>query len=315
MPQNRIANTPLPARKSGPYRFRRSTGARAISRRVLPILLVPLSGCSGVQSALAPAGEEAAAIYQLLLVMVVGGALVWFAVVGLLLHAARRREASWTDEQAGRLILFGGVAFPVAVLLALLVYAVWLMPVNRGTCSTPRIASDTAEPDVCRRSCLAARQPICRHRQSQIHAGKDRPVLHRSTVYLRDQSARRREPHTVEAGAIADAHRFARRLARLGAAPAADMKAQLTGERDQSAFQGAENTGRDARRMPIHSHDGAKGLEPERIGHSRRRPIRRPLPHSAASSARSVHARNRKSISRLGFRRSRRTSNRRDVFV
>ncbi|EYR80989.1 cytochrome c oxidase subunit 2 [Shinella sp. DD12] len=121
----------LPVHKSGPYRLRRSTGARAISRRAIPILLVPLSGCSGVQSALAPAGEEAAAIYQLLLVMVLGGALVWFAVVGLLLHAARRRETSWTEEQAGRLILLGGVAFPVVVLLALLAYAVWLMPVIR----------------------------------------------------------------------------------------------------------------------------------------------------------------------------------------
>jgi len=94
-------------------------------------LLVPLTGCSGVQSALAPAGEEAAAIYQLLLVMVIGAVLVWLAVVGLLLHAARRRETSWTEEQAGRLILFGGVAFPVVVLLTLLAYAVWLMPVIR----------------------------------------------------------------------------------------------------------------------------------------------------------------------------------------
>src|SRR5690606_34434946 len=54
--------------------------------------------------------------------------------------------------------------------------------------------------------------------------------------------------------------------ARLGAAPAADMKAQLTGERNQAALQGAENAGRDARGMPVHSHDGAEGLEPERIG-------------------------------------------------
>ncbi|WP_421590408.1 cytochrome c oxidase subunit II [Shinella sp. M27] len=106
-------------------------GARAIFRRIFPILLVPLTGCSGVQSALAPAGEEAAAIYQLLLVMVIGAVLVWLAVVGLLLHAARRRKAPWTEEQAGRLILFGGVAFPVVMLLALLAHAVWLMPVIR----------------------------------------------------------------------------------------------------------------------------------------------------------------------------------------
>ncbi|MDC7264533.1 cytochrome c oxidase subunit II [Shinella sp. HY16] len=141
--RGRIANTPLPACKCGPYRFRRSTGARTISRRTLPILLVPLSGCSGVQSALAPAGEEAAATYQLLLAMVVGGVLIWFAVVGLLLHATRRRKTSWTEEQAGRLILFGGVAFPVAMLLALLIYAVWLMPAIR-----PWFDRQTPQPEM-----------------------------------------------------------------------------------------------------------------------------------------------------------------------
>lgn len=63
--------------------------------------------------------------------MVAGGALVWLAVVGLLLYAARRREAPWSEAAAGRLIVWGGVAFPVAVLLALLSYAVWLMPAIR----------------------------------------------------------------------------------------------------------------------------------------------------------------------------------------
>lgn len=92
---------------------------------------MPLSGCSGVQSALDPAGEEAAAIYRLLLVMVVGGVLIWLAVVGLLLHAARKRQAPWSEKAAGRLIVWGGVAFPLAVLLALLSYAVWLMPAIR----------------------------------------------------------------------------------------------------------------------------------------------------------------------------------------
>ncbi|MGJ7043795.1 hypothetical protein J2Y63_007086 [Shinella sp. BE166] len=70
------------------------SGARSISRRALPILLIPLSGCTGAQSALDPAGEEAAAVFQLFLVMVVGGALIWIAVVGLLIHAgggAKRR--------------------------------------------------------------------------------------------------------------------------------------------------------------------------------------------------------------------------------
>ena len=92
---------------------------------------MPLSGCSGAQSALDPAGDEAAAVYTLFLVMVAGGALIWLAVIGLLLHAARRRATPWSEKNAGRLIAWGGVAFPVAVLLALLVYAVWLMPAIR----------------------------------------------------------------------------------------------------------------------------------------------------------------------------------------
>jgi hypothetical protein len=37
------------------------------------IALTILSGCSGRQSALAPAGDEAEAIFQLFLVMVIGG--------------------------------------------------------------------------------------------------------------------------------------------------------------------------------------------------------------------------------------------------
>jgi cytochrome c oxidase subunit II len=107
------------------------SGATTIPRRALPLLLILLTGCSGPQSALDPAGEETAAVYQLFLVMVAGGALIWLGVVGLLLYAARRRERLWSDETAGRLIAWGGVAFPVVVLLALLSYAVWLMPAIR----------------------------------------------------------------------------------------------------------------------------------------------------------------------------------------
>jgi len=106
---------------------------------------MPLSGCTGVQSALDPAGEEAAAIYRLLLVMVVGGTLIWCAVVGLLLHASQRRNAPWSERTAGRLIVWGGVAFPLVVLLALLAYAVWLMPSIRPWLARHAPAPETIE--------------------------------------------------------------------------------------------------------------------------------------------------------------------------
>ncbi|QCL97843.1 cytochrome c oxidase subunit II [Agrobacterium tumefaciens] len=77
---------------------------------------------------MAPAGDEAEAILGLFLVMVVGGTLVWIFVVGLLVFAGRRRAQPWSKENAGRLIAWGGVAFPVVILFALLAYTVWLMP-------------------------------------------------------------------------------------------------------------------------------------------------------------------------------------------
>ncbi|WP_411036059.1 cytochrome c oxidase subunit II [Shinella sp. BYT-45] len=138
----RSRNHPCPAEDASHIASGNLKGARAISPRALPILLIPLSSCSGTQSALDPAGEEAAAIYRLLLVMVVGGALIWLAVVGLLVHAGRKREKPWSAEKAGRLIAWGGVAFPVTVLLALLAYAVWLMPAVR-----PWLARQVPEPE------------------------------------------------------------------------------------------------------------------------------------------------------------------------
>lgn len=87
-----------------------------------------LSGCAGIQSALDPAGEEAAQVATLFWVMTVGGALIWAGVVALSLYASRWKRQPMSEKAAGRLILWAGVAFPVTVLVALLAYALWLMP-------------------------------------------------------------------------------------------------------------------------------------------------------------------------------------------
>src|SRR5690606_38868948 len=96
-----------------------------------------LSGCAGVQSALAPAGTEASHIATLTSWLFIGGALIWAGVVGLALYASRvgrssdSREA-WTGEesdavkrretrQARRLIVGGGVVFPLVTLTVLLI--------------------------------------------------------------------------------------------------------------------------------------------------------------------------------------------------
>lgn len=99
------------------------------SRQALvPMAAVLLPSCSGVQSALDPAGFEATALAHLFWVMLIGSAVIWVVVLGLARYAARRDRASWSHRSAGRLILWGGAVVPTTVLAALLVYGLMLMP-------------------------------------------------------------------------------------------------------------------------------------------------------------------------------------------
>ncbi|MCJ9752765.1 cytochrome c oxidase subunit II [Neorhizobium sp. BETTINA12A] len=105
-----------------------SGGHRPAIRATIILLLFPLlASCSGVQSALDPAGSEASAVATLFFVMLTGGAVIWAGVVGLLFHAARKRR-TYSEKGAGQLILWGGTVLPSVILAALLSYAVWLMP-------------------------------------------------------------------------------------------------------------------------------------------------------------------------------------------
>lgn len=100
-----------------------------ISIRIALVLAAPLLGsCSGLQSALDPAGEEADQVANLFWVMTAGAAVIWAAVVALSLYASRWKRNIVSEQSAAKLIPWAGVAFPVVVLLGLLSYAVWLMP-------------------------------------------------------------------------------------------------------------------------------------------------------------------------------------------
>ena len=89
------------------------------------------------------------------------------------------------------------------------------------------------------------------------------PVLHRRAVDLGDKPARLGERRAVEPDPIADRDQLMRRLARVIAAAAADMDAELPGQRRQAALQRADDARGDAGGMPVHPHHRAERLEPE----------------------------------------------------
>jgi cytochrome c oxidase subunit 2 len=82
-----------------------------------------ITGCSGVQSALSPAGRDAERMFTLTVWMSIGAIAIWLAVIALALSLPRLhlRRPTW-------LIVGGGVIFPVAVLSVLLVAGLAELP-------------------------------------------------------------------------------------------------------------------------------------------------------------------------------------------
>jgi cytochrome c oxidase subunit II len=96
-------------------------------RRLAPLLLLLPSGCSGVQSALDAAGEEAARIETLSWV------LFWFCLVVFLGVAAIAAAAIFGNGPLRslvareRLVMIGGLYFPIISLTLLLIYSIGVM--------------------------------------------------------------------------------------------------------------------------------------------------------------------------------------------
>lgn len=86
------------------------------------------TGCSGVQSALDPAGEEARQILGIFQAMLVGGMAIWLCVIVLLLYAIRQNRRRFGEAASSRLILWAGGIFPAATLFLLLAFGLWQMP-------------------------------------------------------------------------------------------------------------------------------------------------------------------------------------------
>jgi hypothetical protein len=88
-------------------------------------------------------------------------------------------------------------------------------------------------------------------------------VLDGRTIDLRDQPARPGQGCPVNADAITNRHKLLGRGAAVPLSTAADVNAELARQWRRPALQGADDTGGDAGRMPIHAHHCPEGLESE----------------------------------------------------
>ena len=86
-----------------------------------------LSACGGPQSALIPAGRDAAHIAELFNVMTAGALVIWAAVVAVTIYAIRAGQPH-SQRSANLLIIGGGVVAPTIVLGALIAYGMPLLP-------------------------------------------------------------------------------------------------------------------------------------------------------------------------------------------
>ncbi|MDR6955551.1 cytochrome c oxidase subunit 2 [Ancylobacter sp. 3268] len=91
-----------------------------------------LGACSGPQSALDPAGREAAEVAILFWVMLAGAAAIWLVVIAAALFGSRWQKQPISERGGLRIILWGGAVFPTLVLALLLAYGLRLMPVLRA---------------------------------------------------------------------------------------------------------------------------------------------------------------------------------------
>jgi cytochrome c oxidase subunit 2 len=100
-----------------------------------------LAGCAGPQSALDPAGRDAAQIADLFIWMVVGAAVVWLVVIGLAIYATLHRAADGDRKRVRLFIIGGGALFPTVVLTGLLMYGLSLLPdlLTDGSADGPQI--------------------------------------------------------------------------------------------------------------------------------------------------------------------------------
>lgn len=95
--------------------------------RLHVLILLHVSGCSGRQSALAPAGRGAQEISTLFWLMLVVGTMIWLGMIGLAIYSVRR-DVTHNSRSVRFWIIGGGAVMPTALLSLLMVYSIPMIP-------------------------------------------------------------------------------------------------------------------------------------------------------------------------------------------
>jgi cytochrome c oxidase subunit 2 len=122
-----------PAKFIGVLSRLRGDATRLSLRRCATWLMLPMAafivtGCSGIQSTLDPAGREAKWIADLFWWMTAGAVLIWLAVILLTVYAARTQSEARNHRRDRILIIGGGAVVPTVVLTVLLVFGLKPIP-------------------------------------------------------------------------------------------------------------------------------------------------------------------------------------------
>lgn len=96
--------------------------------------------CANLQSALLPAGAEAADVATLFWILAAGAILIWLMLLGTAVYAVRVDPGKHDQRHARRFIIWGGVALPTLVLAAVLGYGLTLLTDFRAPGDGLRIA-------------------------------------------------------------------------------------------------------------------------------------------------------------------------------
>lgn len=108
--------------------FHWNEARRVTAAALLAAGATSLNGCSGVQSALAPAGREAEWLADIFWWLTGGAAVIWLTVMGLAFYFAGQRGAPLNPRQAHRFVVWGGAIVPTIILTAVLIYGLLPLP-------------------------------------------------------------------------------------------------------------------------------------------------------------------------------------------